>query len=269
MKKSFLTGVKAALLSCAFAAAIFAGAKTEAKAATQLNVNQEYFLDFEGRNESYDYQFTSPAKGTTHIEVTLTSLTNKSGEECWGDIYTKMIYDYRTMWDEYTYTERGMDCSEKFSLNPGKTVQLSIKCGSKEHHYKVRLKIVNEVPTRFETEYNGSASKADSLKVKKDASGVVTSVDKDVDWYVFKAPKTGYYKFSVVNTEPEGWCGVHVEGYKSKNKVDSNNCWYSYQGKGWESSKKIKLKKGKKYYIKISDFGYKSVSYKVRVKKCK
>lgn len=268
MKKSFLTGVKAALISCAFAAAIFAGVKTEAKAATQLNVNQEYNFDLEGRNENYEYQFTSPSKGSTQIEVTLTSLTNKYGEECWGDVYTKMVYDYRTMWDTYVYTERGMYRSHKFSLNPGVPVQLSIKGGSKGYHYKVRVRIVNEVPSRFETEYNGTSARADSLKLKKESNGIVTSVDNDVDWYVFKAPKTGYYKFGVVNTVPEDWCSVHVEGYKSKNKVDSNNCWYSYQGKGWQYSKKIKLKKGKKYYIKISDGGA-SVSYKVKVKKCK
>ncbi len=40
-------------------------------------------------------------------------------------------------------------------------------------------------------------------------------------------------------------------------------------GKGWVKSKKFKLKKGKKYYIKVITNGLYNIPYQIRVKKVK
>ena len=62
---------------------------------------------------------------------------------------------------------------------------------------------------------------------------------------------------------------LHVDGFKSKTKKDKNVSGSLAAGSGWAKTKPIKLKKGKKYYIKLSGSGIFSVGTQIRVKKVK
>lgn len=111
----------------------------------------------------------------------------------------------------------------------------------------------------FESENNNSKKTADKLSLKKTYTGLM--MDGDTDYWVFTAPKTGKYKFSVAEIN-EGYHNTFY-AYKGSKKVKS---LYIGGGDGYKTLYKAKLKKGKKIYVKLTD-GSNGEMYKIKVKK--
>ncbi|WP_408071699.1 hypothetical protein [Butyrivibrio sp. JL13D10] len=266
--KTIIQKISKVTILFAAALTVIALGKADVKAAEQIQLNQTYTKTLKG-NGRFDFTFTTPAKGYFRIETALIKVVNENGKEISGN-YTdsKLVIDYKQYWKTTTFLGKGAYASPEFALEPGKTATYSISDQYDRYTYTYEFKVVNEVPANFETESNNLAKNADKLaKVKKVYSGVLNSVTSDVDWYVFKAPKTGKYKFEVVDTNTDNWGYFYAEGFKSKTKQDVKTMVQS--SKGWTKVTTVKLKKGKKYYIKLSDSTGSVRPYQVRVKKVK
>lgn len=111
----------------------------------------------------------------------------------------------------------------------------------------------------FESENNNSKKSADKLSINKTYTGLI--MDGDTDYWVFTAPKTGKYKFSVAEVN-EGYHNTFY-AYKGSKKVESV---YIGGGDGYKTLYKAKLKKGQKIYVKLTD-GANGEMYKIKVKK--
>ena len=111
----------------------------------------------------------------------------------------------------------------------------------------------------FESENNNSKKTADKLSINKTYTGLM--MDGDTDYWVFTAPKTGKYKFSVAEVN-EGYHNTFY-AYKGSKKVESV---YIGGGDGYKTLYKAKLKKGQKIYVKLTD-GANGEMYKIKVKK--
>lgn len=262
MKEFF--GMAAAL----FAAVMFAGGMTASASDYSLNINEEKELSSYGVAENV-IEFKAPENGAFHIEVVLTDTLKGDKSENYGNVWltTKMVYNYKTMWNQGNINrDKGWISSPEYCLPAGSTVTLNVNGNFSDYTFKYKIKVVNDGDTFYEKEDNGLAKKATSIKVKKAYSGVIND-SSDVDWFVFKAQKAGKYKFVAANTEDHhGW--TSFTGYKKKNMQDGNYVGI-YNESGWKTIKTVTLKKGQKYYIKVARGYNNNATYKLKVKKVK
>ena len=251
------------IMAAVMALTIVATGKVDDKAATAINLNQEYNVKISGHQE---YTFTTPNKGTIQIEAVLVD----NDSDFWNNyIETKLTIDYTNYISSSIHKDYGREYFDEIIVRGDQTATLVFD-GRSDKSYNVVFKVTSRDLGNMETENNNNAGSADKIKLKKTYNGIVNGADRDVDWFVFKAPKTGKYKFSLVNTQTSGCLWVSAEGYKSKTKKDNKNSFTLRPGEGWSKSSSIKLKKGKKYYIKLSNSGlWKTVPYQIKVKKVK
>jgi hypothetical protein len=271
MNKSFVNRIWAFVLSLAIFSSVFAFNPTEAKAATNLELNQTYNLTVSG-NEHDTLTFQTPGTGYFYVNILVTDVKNGQGESIYGNFMRAVMdLDGQTLMYELVGKSNGMQTSKAYSYAPSHTATISVSADTTMNWtYYYQITVVNVTPKNFETEDNNSAKKADAIKLKQTYNGILNKKYDDEDWFVFKAPNTGSYKFYVQNTD-DARTGdfFYATGYKSKHTVDRKNFSYTsfHAGKGWKSSKKIKLKKGAKYYIRITDPLYESIPYRIKVKK--
>ncbi len=265
MKRIKRTIITAAAL---FMSLAFAGGMKASAANYSLNVNEEKEFSCEGETPS-TIEFKAPAKGGFHVEVVLTDTiaNGKSVNSLNVCLTTKMTYDYKAIWrNPGSNRDAGWVKSPEFCLPAYATVSLTMNGNFKDTTFKFKVKVVNDGDKFFEKENNNTAKKATSIKVKKTYSGVLND-NEDVDWFVFKAPSAGKYKFTAANTEDHhGWIGF--TGYKTKNKADGNYVGI-YNESGFKKIKTVSLKKGQKYYIKVARSYNSNATYKLKVKKVK
>lgn len=138
----------------------------------------------------------------------------------------------------------------------------------KGSEYKNITKVEASTLPNFEKESNDVVSKANKIKLKKTYNGIVSG-NFEEDWFVFKAPSTGTYKFSAKNTLPSGTAIGIMQGYTSKSSIDLSCYKVMKVGSDWQTSRKIKLRKGQKYYIQMAALGSDSYTYQLKVKKIK
>ncbi len=258
------------IITAAMAAAIILTAKTSAKAAQQIDLNKEYSADL-GAGLDYEYKFKAPDSGSFHIETEFTVSDKENANYC--SVRAKFTKDENEYWNEYIKVD-GKSASSEYSFKPGQEFTLKFDCViyaySPKKKYDLKFKVVTDNPQNFEIEDNNTASHANKIKAKKVYKGILNAEDEDADWYVFKAPKTGKYRFYVNNTSNTGRsASFQVYGYKSKKKLDAKNSATLIEGCGSFKSKKISLKKGKKYYIKIEKAHPCNASYDLKIKKVK
>lgn len=111
------------------------------------------------------------------------------------------------------------------------------------------IKVVQVNPKRFETEDNESKKDADKIKVGKYYSGLISNVG-DIDYYVFKAPKTKKYKIKVGLTDNKYEYGkVSFKAYKGSKLLKDKSVSLNDKTVTLYSGK---LKKGQKIYIKCN-----------------
>ncbi len=271
MNKSFVKRIWAFVLALTIFSCGFTFNLKEVKASTNLNLNQTYNLAV-GPKSPATLTFQTPKSGYFYVNIVVTDIKNSSGESVYGNYMSAvMSLDGQTLMYELVGRSDGMQSSKAFSYAPSHTATISVSCSEVvPWTYYYQITVVNKTPKNFETEANNSAKKADTLKLKKTYSGILSKKYNDEDWFVFKAPKTGSYKFYVQNTD-DARSGdfFYATGYKNKHTVDRKNFPYSsvYAGKGWYYTSKIKLKKGAKYYIRVTDPLYESIPYQIKVKK--
>jgi hypothetical protein len=270
--KKVLNYCKHIMLTAAIALTVFTVGKTGVKAADvqmgNLNIGEEKIIELVGDNNFY-FNFTTPSSGSFKVSVALIGKRNITTGQTFesGYTYVKLNSNYRDIWSEYTWMDHGIYTSPEFSLGGGKNVTLRINDQLNDFGYTYRILIENVRYSNFEKEVNNSASSATKLKNNKSVTGI--SNKDNFDWFVFKAPSTGKYKFTAVNTDAEDGGYFYCVGYKTKNKVDYGKNQYIWQGRGWTKINTVKLKKGKKYYIRISDPSREGIHYQVKVKKVK
>lgn len=161
-------------------------------------------------------------------------------------VYASMTQNYKkydsspAIWN----TDGGY-VSEKYSFKAGEKVTIKINdIEYRKSHYKLKVTFVKR--KNFEKEKNNSRSKANKIKKGITYTGLV--MNDDVDWFVFKAPKTKKYKIKAVkvsDTIYSSWVDTY-KGYSKKKSVSISG------GDGWRTAYSGKLKKGQKIYIKIS-----------------
>ena len=261
--KRVLKKITGMIVAAAVAVSALSVARVDAKAATAINVNQEYRFRL-GYEQVAQYTFTTPSDAVTSVSACIV------GGSAYAHAYFKLTVDYCNYDGGFINSGKGATETNEFVFAPGKTATITFDSVTYKDTVDIAFTVKCTNPGKLEKESNNSVSSATKIQLKKTYNGVVSYVDSDVDWYEFKAPKTGKYKFYAVNAQTNGYTHVYVEGYKSITKKDSNFATFLNSGKGWVSSKKIKLKKGKKYYIKFSSATYNdSVPVQLKVKKVK
>ncbi len=269
-RKEEMRKFKKVLLTAAalFAAITITGGVKASAADYNIGVNQEVKGSFTG-NDSNTYNFKAPGKGYFHIEVYFEGGVHENGRTVTGTnvtFKTQMKSEYKNYWnDNWIGLSEQKAVSPNYCFRAGQPISLTLSSSWSDVTFSYKLKIVYTKDKYFEKENNGSASKATSIKKKKTYSGIITDGD-DVDWFVFKAPKAGKYRFMAVNTE-EKHCWTAFTPYISKYKKGISNAYVAaYSGDGWKNIITVRLKKGQKYYIKVAKGYTDNASYKIKVK---
>ena len=172
-------------------------------------------------------------------------------------VYTSMIKNYKTYEnEEYARYSDGGFKSSKYSFKTGDKITIKVfDARYYKTHYKVKVTFVKR--KNFEKENNNSKSKANNLKKGVTYTGL--AMKDDVDWFVFKAPKTKKYKIKAVSTN-ENSCYEYVDVYKGHKKLNDTLISSGY---GWKTVFSGKLKKGQKIHVKIYNGGYDEM-YKIK-----
>ena len=141
----------------------------------------------------------------------------------------------------------------RYSFKPGKKVKVTLEMPSfiisQKCNYRITMK--HTVPPRYESELNNSKPKADTLKLGKAMSANI--LQKDTDWFVFKAPKAGTYKFAAKMLLPKSGESTQAAMtiYKGSRQIDAK---YPASGDGYVKLAAIALKKGEKAYVKVKPY---------------
>ena len=192
--------------------------------------------------------FTMPKKGYVTFNVKIskgvydTFLRIDS-----GDIrYVETIVNSSTITGgDGTYT------SSLYSFKPGAKIKVTLEMptGIVSQKCAYRITMSKKSPKYYESEPNDKKSKANALKAGKTYSGNIYK--KNVDWFVFKAPKAGTYKFSgkMALTTSGQLSIAEMSLYKGSKSAEVK---YLRSGDGYENIASVKLKKGEKAYLKVS-----------------
>ncbi len=268
MKKGFLKKLLATILTVAIVGAI-APARTanvaNASSVTSQTIgsNKTITATTVG-GDSRVFNYTMPASG--YISFTLTPVSKvdiSTGESnSYYSLYYSLKANYTQYTNSYVYSSDGSETTKNYSFAKGTNVQFTVKPSSYSDDYNYTYNVtVNYTKCKnFESESNGSKKNADKIKkLKTTYSGILNNND-DVDYWVFKAPKSGKYSFKVVSPYSGSFWANTYKGYKTLGSA------YAYSGVGWKKiGNSIKLKKGQKIYVKVSSSYYSE--YKIKVTK--
>lgn len=202
--------------------------------------------------QSISYKFIMPKKGYFSFR-----LTNSA-----SFLSVTMKVNYKTMESETFLSGGKLFESSYYAFKPGTKVEITLENTYSTMDYTLCVDVKNVA--NFESESNDKKAKADTIKAGKTYKGLIMS--DDADWYVFKAPKTGTYKISGVNTTNGS---IDFDTYSGNKKIASDDL---HEGDGYKKLFSGKLKKGQKIYLKIyysTLYSTRGVFYKIKVKKKK
>lgn len=220
-----------------------------AAAAKTLEANQEVSGTI-FTHERIVYNFVMPKKGYFSFRLS----NSKSF------LSVSMKVNNKTYEEEVYLSSGELFTSSSYAFKPGTRIEITLDNSYTMMDYTLCVDVKQK--KNFESENNNTRKKADPIKSGKTYTGLIMQDDKD--WYVFKAPKTGNYKISAVNTT-DGQ--VDFSTYNGSKKIDSG---YLHEGKGYQKCFSGKLKKGQKVYVAISYsslYSTKGVFYKIRAKR--
>lgn len=219
-----------------------------------------------------EYSFTMPANSYVSFDVTMTNhvydhdYTGLNSDS----LRVKVVSNYKEYEDESYSPKDGTVSTNYYQFKKGTKITVTVSmingyCGPVgTYSYRVRPVVVK--PKNFDVEPNDTKAKANTIKLNKTMSGLVTA--GDVDYWVFKAPKTGKYKVKAVVTRAKRERqSTKVSTYKNGKQL-----YYLYlkTGDGWKdvSNGYVTLKKGKTLIIKLDGENYQEGSfYKLKVSK--
>jgi hypothetical protein len=208
------------------------------------------------------YKYTAPKSGYVYFKfINEDSVVTSEG-------WKITVYD-KDLKELASWTFKSDDKAGTFTVN-AKTVlyiKISYSGGVKDSVYSIAP--IFKATEYVEKENNNSFKKATKIKAGKGYIGV-RNYDSDEDYYKFVAPSTGTYKISFVCVdEPSYGYDVTIYGPSKKELKKLSNLTD-------DKSVKIKMKKGKTYYIHVDRHssywwdGYCWASkYKVKVSKVK
>lgn len=245
-----------------------------AQAADTIQSGQSVDVVFTGeRTTTKNFVYTMPASGYMYYSITPkygrtwyeATEDEPYSEERSTNFYleeSKLTYNYK----EYVrvgYIGYGDNWhSQKFAFKKGSQINISLSdTASENSEYAYILKVYFVKVNNFETENNNSKKTANKLALKKTYTGNL--VPDDVDYWVFKAPKTGKYKISAVCTEEDAYYD-NFWAFKGSKEVGS---LFTRTGDGYGTVFKGKLKKNQKIYIKVQGNNGDGDMYKLKVKK--
>lgn len=222
-----------------------------------------------------EFKYTMPANGYFYYKITpkyCRELYYGENGKDYTEYYetdfslsnTSLTQNYKRYID-CNYIDYGENYqSPKLAFKKGSTISITLTedfTYNKDFESCYMLSVYFVKVNNFETENNNSKKTASKLALKKTYTGNL--VNDDVDYWVFKAPKTGTYKVSAISTEElEGY--YYFRAYKGSKDYGG---YYMRTGEGYNTVFKGKLKKGQKLYIKVHD-GKNGFMYKLKVKKC-
>ncbi|MCR5343216.1 MAG: hypothetical protein K6E70_07640 [Butyrivibrio sp.] len=275
MRKEIKKVCKRIALAAAVFCAVITFGKSDVKAEEHqcgnLTIGQEKTVTLSSSSwqDNFYFHFTTPKSGSFRMSIVLTERRRKEDNSPVdsGHASVKATIDYKDIWETGIWVGDGTAISPEYAYPAGKDCTFRINSLYEDYKYTFKIKIENVKYSNFEKEGNNFANAATKLKKNKTTDGILNK--GDTDWYVFKAPKTGKYKFSIVDadTKDGGW--VHCAAYKSKTKEDYGKSHTVWQGNGWYKINTLKLKKGKKYYLKITSSSREGIHYQIKVKKVK
>lgn len=250
------------LLSIVMLVSVFAIGNTSVYAATNIKSNKDYTITFNSRVNKRTLVYTVPNGGgyyyfrVTAISNGLASFEAKANNKKIPTTITDIGNGVNTA-GAYTYA-KGTKIKLVLDEDYGFTDD------GEYTEYKVR--VVYKKSKDFERENNNSKKKANAFNLKARKTGYV--FDGDQDYWVFKAPKKGKYRFYVVDASEDG--AVEADAYVGNKRVGYT---MAYDGEGSVSLGTTKLKKGTKVYIRVKNYSatflYGPQRYKVFAKKIK
>ncbi len=152
-----------------------------------------------------------------------------------GGGFNSYLYDEDGSLLRSDYVGMGREFEYCVKLQPNKQYYIRFCNGQPVGKYKFSVSNVKEEGDTKKT--------ASGIKLKKTIKKLVNAPG-DIDWYKFKATKTKKYKLTVKNVNVSG--SIVVELYSGKKKIASVSVLAQKTNK-----KTVKLKKNKKYYVKI------------------
>ncbi len=254
------------ILSTALALVLAASALTmvperEAKAAGTITAGNENTFTIKS-GESQDYTYTMPEDGYFYFELKAEG----------ARVNYKFVNNYKTYLDS-SCSNGSSFVSSPYAFPKNSEVQFHFECNDagydfiegkdiiKNCTYKLTINYVKS--SNFEQESNDLKSDAGKIKKGKEYTSVMMA--DDTDWYVFKAPKKGTYKFMMVDTDTvtDYSQKMNIEIYGGSNKILGVSS--ITKGTGWTKVFQKKMKKGQKIYLKCTyDEG--GFEYKIKVK---
>lgn len=246
---------------------IFAFTPVQARAETvDLESNKQYTIELTG-GTTKTMTYTMPKEGYFYIKVIPQYYTyegeRKESDSWWLPI--RMSVNFKKYEDYNVFKSQGSWNSKNYSFQPGEKVVIeAISTSPSEYIYYYDIEVVLVKEKNFEKEKNNSRKTANKITTGNTYRGLLMKDDED--WYTFKAPSTGYYKFYGVNTQLDsGNCDLVLYNtkYKELESLLLNH------GDGYKAFKKIKLKKGQRVYLRAKSSFYWDIFYKIKVKKVK
>lgn len=233
-----------------------------------LEEGKTYSLSFP-KGTTPHLKYVMPSKGYFYYEVTPTYYTD-DGKRVDATFYFDVNMAVKNkIYEKNRFVYNGTcEKSSRFSFKKGTVIDLSILNETDSAmgnnimiHYDIKITVVK--PKNFEKESNNSKKSANVIKKGITYIGLVM-VD-DIDYYVFKAPKTKRYKISAaVTSSVNSVDDLRVEALKKGRVCGSKRACY---GDGYETIYNGKLRKGEKIYLKVSGGGdVKDMLYKLKVK---
>lgn len=228
--------------------------------ANQILSGNDYTGTFDSYDDSDCFKYKATANGTISVKLTCNG-PDESIPLLQLGIGTNTSVD--NMFCECSDSDIS---SCDIPVTKGTTYYIDVKNASsttyepdENFYYSIRLTLT---PNNYvERENNNSRSKATKLTLNKSMIGTNT-IDSDTDFYKFTATKSGLLKIKFYHYFDDALSFVFAVGTNSS----ANNLKEQYSDS--DMSAKIRVKKGKTYYVKISTYSnsYSELGSKYKIK---
>ncbi len=265
LKRFLVSAMAVAVLFAAAPSASSIAANAKSIAVKSVAANTEYSEMLPG-GTSIEYKYTVPSNGYFYITMTPKYCTyngETSTDTNWWIPYTlKSDNNYKQYESGSAVFYDGTYRSKNYCFSKGTVISFTTdSTSSSENNWYYSLEFHQEKPSNYEVESNADKKKATKVKkVNKNYSGVCN--ESDVDYWMFKAPSSGKYVIKAVDTD-DSYSSFIASAFLGYKQISSANCGGNW---GYKKVASLKLRKGQKVYIKISD-SYSNPNYKLIVKK--
>ncbi len=222
--------------------------------------NQTVEVRFSDVDQTKYVNYTMPVEGYVYFIITPTHSTDTcGGVEC------KIKKGSKTYERDFAFYGEGGIKTSCYAIQKGE--KLTVQVMSSYYLFDwvdvCSVRAIFVKCNNFESENNNTKKTADKAVLKRNYKGLLMWDEKD--YWVFKPKKTKKYSFRFNNLwEDDKTTSYEAAIYTASGKLKEYT--YVYPERGWKSMR-VKLKKNKKYYIKISnDNNQYQVLYAMKIK---